>query len=95
MKQKKKTFAALLLLIITNLAFFLAILAYILATRGFTPKSAAVLFPLMVSGMVIFSIVVLAAATVFAKKFILNKKKLVAKIFNNPNENKAQSVNGG
>lgn len=71
----------MLLLIIVNLAFFLAILAYILSSNGFTAKSAAVLFPLIVSGMVIFCIVVVSSSIVFFKKFVLNKKKFVAEIY--------------
>lgn len=71
MKEKKKTFIGILALFLVNLSFFLALLAFQIKQGSIIAKNAAVLYPLIISGLVIFGLVMIISLGVLVSKFAL------------------------
>lgn len=73
-----------MLLLLTNLGFFSALLNYLLFV-GFTilQSNNVVLVSLIISGQVIFSIVAIVTLACIINKYFLGRKLIVLEIVNN------------
>ena len=82
-KENIKTFILLMLLLLTNLGFFSALLNYLLFV-GFPilQSNNAVLVSLIIAGQVIFSIVALVTLGCIINKYFLNRKYQISQITN-------------
>ena len=77
-KDKKLSFIGLALLILVNLIFFLALLAYMISSRGFSQtKSRVMLYNISIAGEVFFMLVMVSSVLYFINRFSLNRKSIV------------------
>lgn len=79
-KQRYRLFIALMLLLIINLAFFSALLNYLLFVGFQILRSNVVLVSLTISGMTIFSIVALVTAGAIINVFFFKHRLKVTNI---------------